>query len=238
MLKSRSMKRDCPVCKRLLGVAYHGKKIKKKFCCRKCESYFKDHFCTMNREGRIKNACQNKIIRSSKKFCSESCRDEYFNKGRKITEYIKCTKCNISKIFFEFRTRGMGLKDPIGLFRQSYCRDCENQRQKDQRDKAPEHRLFLLSRRRSKRDILPFDLTEDYIKSIWPKDNKCPIFKTTFKSGSADKYHLPTIDKVVPKKGYIKGNVAIISFRANYLKSDIEDVRMFKTMYEFYKNFK
>ena len=231
------MKKDCPVCKRPLGVAYHGKKIKKKFCCRKCESYFKDHFCTMNREGRIKNACQNKIIRSSKKFCSESCKDEYFNKGRKITEYIKCTKCNISKIYFEFRYRGIGLKDPIGLFRQSYCRSCENQRLKDKRDEAPEHRLFLLARRRSERDNLPFNLTEEYIKSIWPKDNKCPIFKTIFKSGLANKNTLPSIDKVVPKKGYTQGNVTIVSFRANSLKPDIEDVRIFKTMYDFYENF-
>ena len=53
----------------------------------------------------------------------------------------------------------------------------------------------------------------------------------------ANKYHLPTIDKVIPKKGYTQGNVAIISFRANSLKSDIEDTKMFKTMYDFYKNF-
>ena len=31
MLDSIRMKKDCPVCKRPLGVAYHGKKIKKKF---------------------------------------------------------------------------------------------------------------------------------------------------------------------------------------------------------------
>ena len=185
----------------------------------------------------VRNACQNEIFNSSKKFCSKLCKDEYFNKGKKIEEHFKCSKCNSTKNFFEFRFRNIGRKDPIGLYRQSYCRDCENQNLKDKRDEAPEHRLYLLARSRAIRDNLPFDLTEDYIKLIWPKDNKCPIFKTTFKSGLANKKTLPTIDKVVPKKGYTQGNVAIISFRANYLKSDIEDVKMFKTFYDFYKNF-
>jgi hypothetical protein len=237
VLELWSMNRDCPVCIRALGKAYHGKKIKKKFCCRKCEGYFKKHRCTMWRGQSVRNACQNEIFKSSKKFCSTPCKDEYFNKGKKIAEHLKCSKCNSTKKFFEFRYRNIGRKDPIGLYRQSYCRDCENQILKDKRDEAPEHRLYLLARSRAKRDNLPFDLTEDYINLIWPKDNKCPILKTTFKSGIANKYQLPSIDKVVPKKGYTKGNVAIISYRANSLKSDVKDIRIFKNMYKFYKNF-
>ena len=30
----------------------------------------------------------------------------------------------------------------------------------------------------------------------------------------------PTLDKFIPSKGYVKGNVQIISWRANSLKSD------------------
>jgi len=30
----------------------------------------------------------------------------------------------------------------------------------------------------------------------------------------------PTLDCLIPEKGYVKGNVAVISFRANSLKSD------------------
>ena len=41
-----------------------------------------------------------------------------------------------TKKYFEYRYRGIGIKDPIGLFRQSYCRDCENKNQKDQRKKT------------------------------------------------------------------------------------------------------
>jgi hypothetical protein len=231
------MEKNCPICSRPLGVAYHGKKIKKKFCCRKCERYFKEHFCTMNKEGRIKNCCQKKLYKSSKKFCSDNCKNDYFNKGNKPVDLIKCTKCSNEKKFFEFRNRGIGIKDPIGLFRQSYCRSCENQTQKDKREEDPIHRLFLLAKRRAKKDNLNFNLTEDYIKSIWPKNNCCPIFDTEFSTGWKNKEQLPTIDKVVPQKGYVKDNVAIISYMANRMKSDIKDIAMFKKLYEFYKNF-
>jgi hypothetical protein len=53
-------------------------------------------------------------------------------------------------------------------------------KQKDQRKENPIHRLFLLSKRRAKNEDLEFDLTEDYIKSIWPINNKCPIFDLAF----------------------------------------------------------
>ena len=231
------MSKPCPVCERKLGIAYHGKKIRKNFCSSKCERFFKEHFCIMHRAGEFESFCKNKISKSVKKFCSEKCKEDFFKKGNKTYETKICTKCSTKKYYVEFRFKDRGWKSPDGFFRLSYCRDCENQAQKNKRDKAPEHRLFLLAKRRAKKENLPFDITEKYIRSIWPKDNKCPIFKTTFKSGIANKYHLPTIDKVIPKKGYTQGNVAIISFRANSLKSDIEDTKMFKMMYDFYKNF-
>ena len=84
---------------------------------------------------------------------------------------------------------------------------------------------------------MPYNITEEYLKSIWPKDNKCPVLGTLFKSGKANKYQLPTLDKIYPKKGYVKGNVAVISFRANQIKSDITDFNVFKKMYEYYKKY-
>lgn len=45
-----------------------------------------------------------------------------------------------------------------------------------------------------------------------------PLFRG--KRGMAD--NCPSLDRVIPSKGYVKGNVRVISFRANRLKSDAE----------------
>ena len=228
----------CPVCDRQMGKAYHGKKIRKKFCCKKCEMFFKEHFCVMHKRGDHPSYCKNRLFKTTDKFCSNECKKEFFQIRSEVFDVKECTKCFKKKSYTEFRFRGRGWKSLNGLFRQSFCRDCENQRQKDDRDKNPVHRLFLLSRRRAKRDKLDFNLTEDYIKSIWPKNNKCPIFGTEFLSGWENKKSLPTIDKIIPKKGYIIGNVVIISFLANQIKSDVKDISLFNKLYDFYKNFK
>ena len=229
------MSNNCPICHRSLGTAYHGKTIKKNFCCLKCEKYFKEHFCTMHMRGENRNNCNNKLFNTEKKFCSEVCKKKFFETGKKPLDIRECSKCKGIKHYINFRIRRAGWKSVCGNYRQSSCRDCENQKQKDSRETNPIHRLFLLARRRSIRDNLSFNLTEEYIKSIWPRNNKCPIFETEFKSGLKDRDCLPTIDKIVPKKGYTKGNVAIISFRANSLKSDITDIKYFKRIYDFYK---
>lgn len=38
----------------------------------------------------------------------------------------------------------------------------------------------------------------------------------------------PSLDKLIPDLGYVKGNVAVISWRANRFKSDgtLEEIRM------------
>ena len=94
-----------------------------------------------------------------------------------------------------------------------------------------------MAKGRAKKNNLPYNITEEYLKSIWPKDNKCPILGTEFKSGISNKHQLPTLDKIYPKKGYVRGNVAVISFRANQMKSDITDFKLFKKMYEYYKKY-
>ena len=52
-----------------------------------------------------------------------------------------------------------------------------------------------------------------------------------------NKHDLPTLDKVIRKKGYVKGNVAIISHRANAIKSDVDDFEIFKKLYDYTKKF-
>ena len=78
------------------------------------------------------------------------------------------------------------------------------------------------ARTRSNRDKVPFSLTlEDLIEVA---TDECPIFKTPFIWGSAKlgkgKTHqeTPQLDRIEPHLGYVKGNVAFLSRKANRIK--------------------
>lgn len=80
---------------------------------------------------------------------------------------------------------------------------------------TPEYLLFTSAKRRAKDKCLEFDLELEDI--IIPE--KCPVFNVDFVFGkkSAHKYS-PTIDRIDNAKGYVKGNIWVISYRANELK--------------------
>ena len=96
------MSNNCPICHRSLGTAYHGKIIKKNFCCSKCEKYFKEHFCTMHMRGENRNNCNNKLFNTEKKFCSEVCKKKFFETGKKPLDIRECSKCKGIKHYINF----------------------------------------------------------------------------------------------------------------------------------------
>jgi hypothetical protein len=58
-----------------------------------------------------------------------------------------------------------------------------------------------------------------YVKSIAPE--KCPVFGIKFtEKGNGYSPWSPSIDKIVPSKGYVRGNIQIISYMANAMKRD------------------
>ena len=58
-----------------------------------------------------------------------------------------------------------------------------------------------------------------YIKSIAPAE--CPVFKTPFaERGEGFSKWSPSIDKINPEQGYVRGNIQVISMLANCMKRD------------------
>lgn len=88
---------------------------------------------------------------------------------------------------------------------------------------------------RAKKIGVAFDLTTDYILSITP--NTCPVFGTPFIFVGSGCVGLDSasLDRLVPAKGYVRGNVVVISHFANTIKSNAsakEVARVAKWMYE------
>lgn len=81
----------------------------------------------------------------------------------------------------------------------------------------PESRLFRHAKGRAKKRGLPFNLTIDDINI----PNVCPVLGIPLKQGKGRPIpNSPTIDRIIPKLGYVKDNIAIISHRANVIKRD------------------
>ena len=66
-----------------------------------------------------------------------------------------------------------------------------------------------------------------YIKSIAPE--KCPVFNKRFtERGNGFDRWSPSVDKINPKRGYVRGNMQVISTLANCMKRDATSTELRK----------
>jgi hypothetical protein len=86
------------------------------------------------------------------------------------------------------------------------------------------NRLLAQARSRAKEYQVPFNLTkEDIIIS-----DTCPVLGIRFQMGDGvNGPHSPSLDRTVPERGYVKGNVHVISLLANQIKSSatLDDIQ-------------
>ena len=113
--------------------------------------------------------------------------------------------------------------------------ECQNRAQRNWRAKNPgitaayalksyymnrEKRLFSQAKTRAKRSELEFNIElsdiaiPEYCPALGLKLSTQPAGR---KWGSANS---PSIDRIDPNKGYVKGNIQVISWRANSLKKN------------------
>lgn len=140
----------------------------------------------------------------------------------------------------EYRQRG-GKRAPSGLTREEYLKRYREENRKELSDKARKARytekyvlanpdMYIISRAKchAKRTGLPFNLEKGDIKipEICPVLG-IPIFRNIGGKGMTP--NSPSIDKIIPELGYVKGNVQIISQRANVMKNDatLEELERF-----------
>jgi hypothetical protein len=85
---------------------------------------------------------------------------------------------------------------------------------------------------RAKREKCPFDINLEYLKSI--KTFFCPVFGMPLSWGALGEGNkksrdtAPSLDKIKPEYGYVKGNVCIISNLANKIKQNVGCEELYK----------
>lgn len=87
-----------------------------------------------------------------------------------------------------------------------------------------------------KKNNIEYNISKEYLMERCPKNFICPILKNQLILHSIDRSNLPSVDRIDPNKGYIKGNIQIISFRANMLKKDAS-IKELKQVLEYYRKY-
>ncbi len=86
------------------------------------------------------------------------------------------------------------------------------------------------ARERAKKNKLPFNLKVKDLRKIIT--SHCPIFGFKFELNKKDINNSwknsPTLDRIIPEKGYVKNNIIIISMLANCIKSCATPEQIFK----------
>ena len=102
-----------------------------------------------------------------------------------------------------------------------YCSVCYTRRNREAarryQKRCPERCLLSSSKHRAKINGLPFNLT---ITDIHIPEF-CPVLGISLQKGAAHlRENSPTIDRFIASKGYVKGNIHVISCLANRIKSN------------------
>ena len=130
----------------------------------------------------------------------------------------RCKCCEESKSVDNFPSR----YDNSGRIR-PYCKECAKDSQKSRYKAHKRDSYFKLksSRARSRSQYLkvPFDLDAGYLESIWT--GFCPVTGVPLEKNT-DRVNetAAELDRLVPEKGYVKGNVAFLSRKINRIKNN------------------
>lgn len=162
-----------------------------------------------------------------------------------------CNTCGITKPFSAFHKEKrcrLGIRPKCKACRRgdymseeykAARRAVRNQREAEYRKvlnarhrKNPSRRLLVGARNRAKRLGLAFnlDITDVSVPTVCPILG-IPLFVSQTKSVC---HNSPTLDRIDPSLGYTKGNVVVISSRANRMKQDCTPDMLLK-MWIFYE---
>lgn len=96
------------------------------------------------------------------------------------------------------------------------CKECRKVDSKRQYSyQTPEYKLFYNAKWRAQKNNFPFNIEETDIHI----PELCPALGIPLDS-ELGQMNAPSLDRIEPDKGYTKGNIAVISYKANMIKSN------------------
>ena len=117
-----------------------------------------------------------------------------------------CSNCKESKPLSEFH-KSKKYSDGCQL----WCKVCANI-----------HGAFMMRKRLAKKKSISFELSFSEYYQLRMASEKCPITNESFrKQGNGNGLDSATLDRIDPNKGYVIGNVAFLSRKANNVKSTL-----------------
>lgn len=141
----------------------------------------------------------------------KSCKHGHYSPRNKGGNCIEC-----AKILDEHRVKN-GIKYETHKQWQINNREYANKHRREYNRKNPLRKMVAAAKINAKVQNVPFNITIDDL--ILPE--VCPVLgiKITAVDG-VRKDSSPSLDKIIPEKGYTKGNVIVVSWRANRLKNN------------------
>jgi len=190
--------------------------------CRECEKEVKKLYRENNKE---KIAEKEKLYRQNnkekvserKKLYRENNKEKILEKEKLYRENNKEKITERNKLYYENNKEKIKLylknnKEKIAEKKKLWC---QNNKEKE---------LLRSARRRAREKDLPFSIVEEDIKI----PDVCPVLGIPLFSGDGHMIdNSPNLDRIIPEKGYVAGNVRVISQRANRIKSNatVEELR-------------
>lgn len=128
-----------------------------------------------------------------------------------------CCQIDHSEAHFPIRNDRSGRLRP-------YCKDCAKDIQRARYAKHKREAPFKLrcsrAKSRSQHLQVPFNLTPEYLEKLWT--GICPAFGIPIDLQTAkDEENAAELDRKIPHLGYVQGNVAWLSRKANRIKNNV-----------------
>lgn len=98
----------------------------------------------------------------------------------------------------------------------------------------PDQMLLHNAKKRAVRFGVPFDITIEDVQACIPTDGVCPITRQPFERGVGQPHPSSmSLDRITPALGYVRGNIAVVSHRANTMKNAYTDPTIFMRMADY-----